>query len=81
MSSDHADREGFVHRANKDGTFDSFCRACLRTVATGNGEADLEPFERQHVCNPYEAARFKLPDREYDDETESRSRPWLRDSA
>jgi len=71
MSSDHPDREGFVHRTNKDGTFDSFCRACLRTVASGCCEADLAPFEREHVCNPYEAARFKMPSRENpDDETE-----------
>jgi len=68
VSPDFSDREGFVHRENRDRTFDSFCRACLRTVATANCEADLKAFESAHVCDPHELARFKRPSREEDDQ-------------
>lgn len=68
MSPEFSDREGFVHRENRDRTFDSFCRACLRTVGTARLEADLEDFERRHVCDPHEVERFKRPGRDEDEE-------------
>lgn len=42
----------FVHRENPDGTIDSVCRACFATVGTSAREADLEPAEKRHACDP-----------------------------
>jgi len=42
--------EPFPHRRNPDGSFDSICRKCFRTVATRRNEADLAQAEREHVC-------------------------------
>jgi hypothetical protein len=42
----------FVHRNNGDGTIDSFCRKCFKTVAWSYLEAVLEPDERNHKCDP-----------------------------
>ena len=32
---------GFTHRHNLDGTYDSICRCCFRTVATACDEGSL----------------------------------------
>ena len=40
----------FAHRRNPDGTFDSICRMCFKTVATEWNEAELERHERLHEC-------------------------------
>jgi hypothetical protein len=42
----------FIHRGNRDGTTDSFCRKCFMTVASSQWEADLEPAESNHKCDP-----------------------------
>jgi hypothetical protein len=42
----------FTHCDNPDGTKDSICRTCLATVATATWEADLEPAEHNHECDP-----------------------------
>ena len=42
----------FVHRINKDGSIDSFCRKCLITVASSQWEAELERAESKHGCDP-----------------------------
>jgi hypothetical protein len=42
----------YFHRSNADGTFDSICMTCYRTVDTQPGEAALAMKERVHVCNP-----------------------------
>jgi hypothetical protein len=42
----------FVHRANTDGTIDSFCRKCFMTIASSQWEADLERAESVHRCDP-----------------------------
>jgi hypothetical protein len=42
----------FVHRANADGTIDSFCRKCFMTIASSQWEADLERAESSHQCDP-----------------------------
>jgi hypothetical protein len=44
--------QGFPHRANDDGTFDSICPLCFRTVAHAHREEDLAEPERNHVCKP-----------------------------
>lgn len=42
--------EGFTHRQNADGTFDSICHRCFRTVATVNSEDSLHAEELSHRC-------------------------------
>jgi hypothetical protein len=40
----------FPHRKNDNGTFDSICPICYRTVATASEESQLKAGEREHVC-------------------------------
>jgi hypothetical protein len=40
----------FRHRANDDGTCDSICMCCYRTVASWVEEKQLAEFERKHIC-------------------------------
>jgi hypothetical protein len=42
----------FPHRLNLDGTFDSICPDCLRTISNEQFEIDLNPPERNHHCDP-----------------------------
>jgi hypothetical protein len=42
----------FFHHSNADGTFDSICLTCYRTIDTQPGEAALAMKEGVHVCNP-----------------------------
>jgi len=49
----------FVHRKNRDSTFDSFCSRCFVTVATAPLEAELELKERVHSCNPSDLIRLQ----------------------
>jgi hypothetical protein len=42
----------FFHRSNADGTFDSICRTCYRTIDTQPGETALAMQEKVHVCSP-----------------------------
>ena len=42
--------EQFSHRPNQDGTYDSICRVCVRTVARGLPEARLAAAETIHNC-------------------------------
>jgi len=53
--------EPFPHRRNPDGSFDSICPKCFRTVATRRNEADLAQDERDHVCED-DAIDFPPPD-------------------
>jgi hypothetical protein len=41
----------FTHRFNPDGTYDSICRNCFRTVGHAKAERALVPEEGTHVCN------------------------------
>ena len=58
---DTAPFEPFPHRRNPDGSFDSICPNCFRTVATRRNEADLAQTEREHVCEN-DTADFTEPD-------------------
>jgi hypothetical protein len=41
----------FVHRDNPDGTRDSICLKCFRTVlVSGTSESERERCEAEHVC-------------------------------
>ena len=42
----------FLHRANRDGTFDSICLRCFHTIATETNEAALAGAEMEHQCVP-----------------------------
>lgn len=45
-----APNEDYAHRQNEDGTFDSICVYCFRTIAAANREGDLAEDERRHTC-------------------------------
>jgi hypothetical protein len=42
----------FHHRHNPDGSFDSICPRCYRTVSSGLAEANLARDESRHTCSP-----------------------------
>jgi hypothetical protein len=42
--------EKYVHRQNEDGTYDSICPTCARTVGRGMSEARLATPETMHKC-------------------------------
>jgi hypothetical protein len=41
----------FPHRHNSDGTYDSICPKCYRTVDTQRLEGSLAAEEKAHVCH------------------------------
>jgi hypothetical protein len=41
----------FARRVNLDGTIDSICLYCFRTVATSHDEATLLSQQGQHICD------------------------------
>ena len=44
-------RGEFARRVNRDGTIDSICLYCFRTVATSQDESTLLFHQEQHVCD------------------------------
>jgi hypothetical protein len=40
----------FPHRHNLDGSHDSICVNCFRTVSSTQREIELEAIEKKHVC-------------------------------
>jgi hypothetical protein len=40
----------FFYRFNSNGTMDSICSLCFRTVATVANDAELHNFEAAHHC-------------------------------
>jgi hypothetical protein len=40
----------YSHRANANGSYDSICMNCFRTVVTQDSEAELSTREATHVC-------------------------------
>jgi hypothetical protein len=48
-----AARTAFPHRHNPDGSIDSICSECFRTVATAFTEAQLQAAERVHGCEGF----------------------------
>lgn len=53
----------FPHRKKADGTWESICSDCLRTIANVRDMADLDNFERAHHCVQLErpGTRFERP--------------------
>jgi len=50
--------EGFSHRFRSDGTVDSICRRCFKTIGTTQIEKDLQFLESYHVCEPDTLSRY-----------------------
>ena len=50
MAATHQGQQIFPHRKNSDGTFDSICPDCFRTITTQQSESDLAKFESSHHC-------------------------------
>jgi hypothetical protein len=48
----------YKHRTNKDGTFDSICLCCYRTIATAHDESLLETAESGHQCKEADLERY-----------------------
>jgi hypothetical protein len=46
----HAWPAKYPHRENEDGSFDSICPICFRTVAYRVRELQLAELEREHIC-------------------------------
>jgi hypothetical protein len=44
--------QSYVHRSNRDGSYDSICTGCFATVASARNEAELSMRECTHVCIP-----------------------------
>ena len=47
----------FHRRNNRDGTVDSICLICFRTVGPAETTLQLSEFERRHLCED----RYQLP--------------------
>jgi hypothetical protein len=43
----------FSHRHNRDGSYDSICVRCFRTVTNHRTEAELARDEFRHVCEDW----------------------------
>jgi hypothetical protein len=42
----------FTHRKNPDGSVDSICTRCFRTIASDHSEGKLIAHEERHLCDP-----------------------------
>ena len=49
----------YARRRNADGTSDSICLRCFRTVASGNSSVDLPKMESQHRCRAEDIECFR----------------------
>jgi hypothetical protein len=50
---------GFIHRPNNDGSFDSICLRCFRTIESDKNGRSLAMMESQHECEPKDLIRLK----------------------
>ena len=41
----------FVHRLNRDASFDSICTTCFKTIASEDSEGKLNVHEERHSCD------------------------------
>jgi len=51
----------FPHRRNPDGTVDSICAGCFRTIATALNEAQLQTAESTHQCGGFNLSELLRP--------------------
>jgi hypothetical protein len=45
-------QNGFHHRRDENGIFESVCQTCFELVARSKVEADLTAREQNHKCDP-----------------------------
>ncbi len=50
---------GFTHRPNNDGSVDSICLRCFRTIASDKNGRSLDVMELQHECDPADLMRLE----------------------
>jgi hypothetical protein len=50
----------YPHRKNADGTWESICSDCLRTIAKVKDETDLEVIDRIHDCAQFERSGIRV---------------------
>lgn len=55
-------QNAFPHRRNRDGSHDSICPHCFRTVATRQEETELPSDEQNHKCAEFHLDRFRGSD-------------------
>jgi hypothetical protein len=48
----HHSGQFYVHRPNRDGSYDSICTRCYATVASARNETELSMHETTHICIP-----------------------------
>jgi hypothetical protein len=51
----------FPHKPNPDGSIDSICPDCFRTVGSSTEESELSTFEAAHICLGFGLARLLNP--------------------
>lgn len=49
----------YPHRLNADGSFDTICHLCFRTLGKAEKEEDLAALEQAHVCRKRDLARME----------------------
>jgi hypothetical protein len=47
----------FKHRHNQDGSYDSICPLCFRTIGTRPRQEELDQDERSHICDEVDLMR------------------------
>jgi len=55
---DSPSQQEFSYRTNDDGSIDSICMACYRTIASAISKVGLADEERKHTCNPEDVFRL-----------------------
>jgi hypothetical protein len=61
-------RPAFPHRLNSDGSIDSICPKCFKTVGTADLEAKLHLLESTHVC-PRSQSSYVVQFEDWDSKT------------
>ena len=55
------ERKCFPHRQNRDGSYDSICPRCFRTISNRMTEAELARDEFRHICDDWYLDRVRGP--------------------
>jgi hypothetical protein len=56
------ERKRFPHRQNRDGSYDSICPRCFRTISNRMTEAELARDEFRHICDDWYLDRVRAPE-------------------
>jgi hypothetical protein len=57
------ERTRFPHRQNRDGSYDSICPRCYRTISNRKTEAELAKDEFRHICDDWHLDHAHLTER------------------